>query len=158
MLSEAKINGNFDEVFEIVQNKRAGCQARFTLYLDETKKEEFEAHCKKMGESLKDSFQKNDVNMEEFGGFTKFAKKDLTEMQKEALLGLLEERKKAQGKFKKMLSEAKANGNFDEVFEIVQNKRAGCQARFTLYLDETKKEEFEAHCKKMGESLKAKFQ
>jgi hypothetical protein len=46
-------------------------------------------------------------------------------------------------------AKAKANGNFEEVFKIVQNKRAGCQARFSLYLDQSKKSEFEAHCKKM---------
>jgi len=82
----------------------------------------------------------------------------LSEIEKSALKELLAEREKARGKFKKMLTDAKANGIFEETFKIVQNKRAGCQARFSLYLDESKKEEFEAHCKKMGEGLKAKFQ
>ena len=99
-----------------------------------------------------------DIKNPEFGAFTKFAKKDLSEIEKTALKELLAERKKARGKFKKMLTDAKANGTFEETFKIVQNKRAGCQARFSLYLDESKKEEFEAHCKKLGEGLKAKFQ
>lgn len=99
-----------------------------------------------------------DIKSPEFGVFTKFAKKDLSKIERTALKELIAEREKARGKFKKMLTDAKANGTFEETFKIVQNKRAGCQARFSLYLDETKKEEFEAHCKKMGEGLKAKFQ
>ena len=108
-------------------------------------------------EDIKNPKMSWEMMKEEFGGFTKFAKKDLTKMQKDALLELLEERKVAQAKFKKMLSEAKENWNFDEVFEIVQNKRAGCQSRFSLYLDETKKEEFNSHCKIMWENLKAMY-
>lgn len=108
-------------------------------------------------EDIKKELKTPVVMVNEFWDFTQFAKKDLTSVQKTALLELIGERKGAQKKFKKMLTEAKEKWNFDEVFEIVQNKRAGCQARFTLYLDSTKKEAFEAHCKKMGEKLKAMY-
>ena len=98
-----------------------------------------------------------DIKTNKFWDFTKFAKKDLSDLQKKALLWLIEERKLAMNKFNIMLTEAKENWNFEEVFEIVQNKRAGCKARFSLYLDETKLEAFEIHCKTMWENLKASF-
>lgn len=93
----------------------------------------------------------------EYWDVAKFIKKDLTDIQKEWLKDLLEERKTAQSKFKNMLFEAKENWNFEEVFEVVQNKRAGCKARFELYIDEIKKEEFDMHCKNLWEKLKSSF-
>ena len=93
----------------------------------------------------------------EFEDFTPFAKKDLSDIQKEALVELLWERKAAWVKFKTMLDEAKEKGNLDETFEIIENKRTACQARFSLYLDENKKEDFADYCKKMWENLRSMY-
>lgn len=98
-----------------------------------------------------------DIKANDFWDFTAFARQDLTETQKQWLRDLLWERKVAQSKFKTMLTEAKENGNFEEVFEIVQNKRAWCKARFELYLDSSKSEAFDSHCKMLWEKLKASF-
>gem|GEM_PF-2790954 len=46
---------------------------------------------------------------EEFGDFTQFAKKDLTETQKQELNKIFSDRKAAQENIKKMLTEAKMN-------------------------------------------------
>ncbi len=93
----------------------------------------------------------------DFKDVKQFIRKDLTEMQKESLVELLWERAAAQIKFKKMLSEAKEKWTLDETFEIVENKRKGCQSRFALYLDKTKEKAFKKHCDDMGKELKAMY-
>jgi hypothetical protein len=106
---------------------------------------------------IKNYYSELQTKNEDYGDFTKFKRNDLTEIEKQGLKDLLAERKESQKKFKKMLTESKENNTFEETFKIVQNKRAGCQARFELYLDKSKKDEFNQHCKKMGENLRESF-
>lgn len=107
---------------------------------------------------IKNFYNELNKKKEDYGDFTKFKRNDLTEIEKQGLLDLIEERKASQKKFKKMLTEAKENNTFEETFKIVQNKRAGCQARFSLYLDESKKDAFNEHCKQLGEKLRKSFE
>jgi len=94
---------------------------------------------------------------EEFGDFTQFAKKDLTITQKQELNKILSDRKAAQENIKKMLTEAKMNWTLDETLKKVEEMRTNCKARFSPYLDESKVEAFNTHCKMLWEKLKASF-
>jgi len=99
----------------------------------------------------------SEITIEEFWDFTEFAKKDLNEIEKEALIKILSDRKVAQENIKKLLSEAKMNWTLDETFEKVEGMRLNCKARFSPYIDQSKMEEFNIYCKMLGEKLKNKF-
>jgi len=54
-----------------------------------------------------------DIKNNEFWSFSKFVKKDLSSIEKKALIELLAEREAARWKFAKMLTDAKANWTFE---------------------------------------------